>query len=79
VSAQSKNADIELLKQHAAKLGEMFDSVHIFCTRHEPAMEDGTVTVNWGVGNWYARYGQIIEWTIRSDENSRMAERFDKE
>ena len=49
---------------------EHFDSVHIFATRNEPT-ENGTVQVSMGLGNWFARYGQIKHWVIAEEEVSR--------
>jgi len=75
MSQESANHDLKLLEDAAKKLGEHFDSVQIFATRHEPTIEDGTITVSYGVGNWFARYGQIKEWLIKSDERTRQAVR----
>jgi hypothetical protein len=46
------------LKRHVAQLGEQFDTVHIICTKAEA---DGTMLVQEGNGNWYARYGALTE------------------
>lgn len=73
--SSEREKDIELVKEHLQKLGEHFDSVHIFTSRHEPAIEEGTITLQMGIGNWFARYGQITEWTIKQDERARMNER----
>lgn len=62
-----------LLARVASQLGEHFDTVQIFASKHDPAEADGTVTLNYGVGNWYARYGQVIEWTIKHDEDARKS------
>jgi hypothetical protein len=70
-------ADVEIVKKACLSLGEHFDSVHIFATRHEPATLDGTVTVAYGSGNWFARYGQIQEWMIKQDEQARLKVRTD--
>ncbi len=66
-----KDKDIELLDDAASKLGEHFDAVHIFASRHESEIEDGTISVNSGVGNHHTRYGQIKRWVIRQDEYDR--------
>lgn len=63
----SRAQDVALLQKHVDALGEHFDSVQIFCTRHDPARADGTVAVQLGVGNWYARYGHITDWIARQD------------
>lgn len=67
--------DIELVREHLNKLGEHYDSVQIFCTRHEPATEGGTITVQMGTGSWYARYGHVQEWLIKQNERARLNER----
>ena len=60
--------DMELLDWHVAKLMEHFETCQIFCTRHTPRQ---TVSANTGAGNWYAREGQISEWTRINDERVR--------
>jgi hypothetical protein len=67
--------DLAMLKTHANQLAEHFDSVQIFATRHEAGTEDGTVTVNHGTGNWFARYGQIVEWVTKKREEARLSVR----
>lgn len=37
------------------------DSIRIFITKHENN-EVGTTRYDYGLGNWYAQYGQIKEW-----------------
>lgn len=66
-----KDEDLDRVKKATEALGEHFDSVHIFCTRHEPGTEDGTVNISWSAGNWFARYGQIKEWIIKAEERTR--------
>ena len=70
------NADVDRVKKAAQDLAEHFDSVHIFATRAE---DDSTVTVSWGCGNWFARYGQIRTWLIYKDEESRGEQRRSEE
>ncbi len=65
----SQDQDIERLKKAVADLGEHFESVQIFASRHDP--EDGTTSVNWGGGNWHARRGQVAEWMRREDERTK--------
>lgn len=67
----SEDDDMKLVKKFCDDLGEHFDTVRIFVTRHEPEMEDGTITIDRGVGNWYAQYGQVKEWMIIQDERAR--------
>jgi len=61
--------DNELLRSAIDKLGEHFDSVQIFVTKHLGTESGGTHSKAVGVGNWYARYGQVVEWLIREKIN----------
>jgi hypothetical protein len=58
----------KLLDDAVQNLGEHYDSVQIFCTRHESGENGGTLAVKKGTGNIYARYGQVREWLIQQDE-----------
>lgn len=69
--------DTELLKVAVQSLGEHFDSVQIFATRHESGERNGTVCVNQGTGNWYARYGYVKEWITMEEEVTRAKVRKD--
>lgn len=75
ISSNQREDDLALVRKHVQQLGEHFESVHIFASRHMPAELDGTVTVNQGLGHWHARYGQIREWLIYEDERARIAAR----
>lgn len=61
-----KYRDVEIVKRHIAQLMEHFDTVQIFCTRHSPELE-GTTSVQWGDGNWFARYGHVNKWLIEQE------------
>jgi hypothetical protein len=63
--------DLEMVKKASEKLGEHFDTVLILTTRYDPATADGTVNINYGCGNWFARYGQVREYLIKCDERTR--------
>ena len=67
----SQESDLDMVRATAEKLGEHFDTVLILTTRHEAGQEDGTVNVNYGVGNWFARYGQAKEWVLKCDERTK--------
>lgn len=71
--------DFALVKKLASELGEHFDTVQVFCTRHEPGSDDGTVTVAFGTGNWFGRYGQVREWVVKQDEFTRIKVRSEEE
>jgi hypothetical protein len=65
-SAQQKELDLAEVKRHARALMEHFDNIQIFVNRHDPKGDDegGTLNIQWGLGNWFARYGQIREWLV---------------
>lgn len=63
----SKDEQLKRVQTAVDLLGEHFDTVQVFVTRHEPAEAGGTETVNLGCGNWYARYGQVVEWIVKQD------------
>jgi len=65
-----KSHDEQLLSKALNLLCEHYDSVQIFVTRHEPVTEKGTVEFDCGIGNYYARLGQISMWTKRQEANA---------
>jgi len=65
------------LRKAIHDLGEHFESVQIFVSTHQPAEVGGTMHASVGVGNWYARYGQIREWLIRTEESTKCDVRRD--
>lgn len=74
-----ENEDLKRIKEACQTLAEHFDSVHIFATRHESGELGGTVNVQYGEGNWFARLGQVQSWLTRQDEGSRSEYRQDNE
>lgn len=64
-------ADNARLERACEALGEHFDSVQIFVTRHEPGALNGTIHANWGCGNFFTRYGVVRQWLIKEDERTR--------
>jgi hypothetical protein len=66
-----KEADVELVRKHVQALGEHFDTVQILVTRHMPAEKNGTVSIEQGSGNWFARRGQARDFVINGDEHVR--------
>jgi hypothetical protein len=62
MNQDDKKRDVKVLNKVINELGEYFDTVQVFVTRHEPATENGTVEYNGGVGNHYARLGHIQSW-----------------
>lgn len=75
VSDETEDRELAIIQKHVDALGEHFDSVQIFVTRHDAAIEDGTVSANLGSGNWFARYGQTREWVVKNDERARESVR----
>lgn len=69
--SEEADRDMGLVRKHMEALSEHFETVQIFVTRHEPATENGTIGVNMGLGNWYARYGQVRESLVKEDEEFR--------
>jgi len=63
------------LRKAIHDLGEHFEAVQIFVSTHQPAEVGGTMHACVGVGNWYARYGQIREWIIRTEEETKCGVR----
>lgn len=72
-----EDQDLEKVQAALDVLGEHFDSVQIFCTRHEMGTDNGTVSLSRGIGNWFARRGQIIHWLTKCDEENRIEARSD--
>lgn len=72
--SESEEIDLNRIKEAAMVLGEHYDTVQIFVTRHESETEDsgGTMNANYGVGNWFARYGFVRDWCVRQDEQTRI-------
>lgn len=61
-----------MLQKHVQELGEHFDTVHIFITRHEPGEARGTINASWASGNFFTRYGQIKHWLIKKEEETKI-------
>lgn len=77
MSETSKDSPDEgLLEKHAAELSEHFDSVQIFATRLEPK---STRYWSHGEGNYFTRYGQVLDWMRRQDEQRKQEMRNDGE
>lgn len=71
-SESERKKSSELVRETARKLGENFDSVLILATSHDEA---GTIRYEFGVGNYYARLGQLREFIIQMDEEIRQQKR----
>lgn len=75
MSEEQQDAELQIVKDATAQLGEHFDSVQIFVTRFEPGPDDdpnaGTVNIDFGSGNWFARFGQVENWVDKCRERTK--------
>lgn len=62
-----ESRDNLLLEEAIRKLKPYFDSVQIFCTRHEEEKFGGTISVHAGKGNLFSRIGLVRAWLINED------------
>ena len=56
-------------------LRERFDTVQIFCTRHDP-ITGVTCREHMGAGDWFARFGVVQMW-IENEKFIDTRERYD--
>lgn len=80
--SNQQDLDLKRVEDHVAQLGEHFENVQIFASRFcsdESDPEAGTVSVNWGAGNWHARRGQVAEWMLKENERINAAVRRENE
>ena len=75
-SEQEDDDRLKRLAKAADLLAEHFSTVQIIAT-----YEDGDVTTPFisGRGNWYARYGSVIEWVMYSESQMNNGEEDDDE
>lgn len=66
-----RDEELNRVNECVKSLGEHFDTVQIFVSRHDHGEDKHTLTISLGAGNWYARYGQIVTWVKKCDEESR--------
>lgn len=66
----------EMIHKHIRALAEHFDCVQVFCSCHLGDSK-GTRAFAIGSGNYYGRYGQIREWIVKKEEQSRCEMRDD--
>lgn len=67
--------DVQRLENALKTLTEYYDAVHIFANRAVGEEDGNTIFVSRGRGNWFARYGQVKEWVIRSEELTKVKAR----
>lgn len=71
----TRDEDMERVRQHVTALSEHFDSVQVFCTRCEEGTLGGTVNIQLGAGNYFSRYGLVNAWLVKQNEGYRIDER----
>lgn len=64
--------DSKLIEETVDNLSQHFDTVHVLATRYEGS---DTLNISKGSGNWYARYGQMREWLLKADEQTKIGTR----
>lgn len=60
---------IQKIKDLCKEVYPYIDSIRVFITKHENN-ELGTTRYDYGLGNWYAQYGQVKEWCETATENT---------
>jgi hypothetical protein len=60
----------DVIKKHVSALAEHYDSVHIFITKYD-STSGITRAASFGCGDFYARFGNVREWTLRMEENAK--------
>ena len=51
-----------LVREFIDRISEHVDSVSVFVNKKRDCGNKGTWHMTNGYGNWYARYGQIMDW-----------------
>ena len=66
----------KIIRDACARLSEHFDTVQIFVTKNPKEVPDGdleagdTPSISRGVGNYFARYGQVHDWLVCQKANN---------
>lgn len=74
MTTEEKEVLANLVSKAVDGLGEHFDSVRVFVTRHEG---DSTLALTRGSGNNYASLGQITEWLDADRARTNWGERLE--
>ncbi len=62
-----------LVEKAASELGEHFDSVRIFVTWQAEDNQSITRSLDISYGNWFASFGQVLEWVEIQRGKTRMS------
>lgn len=76
--SENAEADLKIVQAAVNRLAEHFDAVQVFAQKRV----DGTGTIQamqFGAGNWYARWGHVHEWMIKNDEQAKIELRKENE
>ena len=69
-------ADGQVLQKAVDMLSEHFDNVQIFVSRQEDGTRNRSTSFSVrGIGNYFARYGQVKRWLMMSEETDRQMAR----
>jgi len=75
----AQQAELDDLDKHITELRKTWSNVQIFVNRETGAEEmsigvdhGSTIWMSRGIGNWFARFGQIKLWMIGEDEDQRL-------
>lgn len=60
-----------LVNEAVQKISEYVDAVTIFVSKKREDGQSGTWRLVMGSGNWYARYGQIKQWVLVEENQTR--------
>lgn len=64
--SDTRDEDLERVRDAVRVLTEHFDTAHVFCSRHDPGDDKTTLTVQLGSGHWYAlRPDQNLDHPLR--------------
>lgn len=66
IESLGREEDLSAVKEACRSLLGRFDNVQIFASRHVED-EGGAANVNFGMGNFFARYGQVKLWCVREE------------
>jgi len=80
---QVQKAELEQLDNLLADLKKTWPNIQIFVNRTAGPEElsvgladiDNTIWMSKGVGNWFARRGQVQDWIISQNEAERITQR----
>lgn len=76
MAEEPQDPGIQAIEQAIEQIGEHFDTVQIFATRHIPdGNSSETRGYTYGSGDWFSRYGQIQQWITAQDEEVRASAR----